>query len=104
MATDTYAKLIFLDSANCPAGERMWVLVTRRLADGTYEGRLDNEPQCVRTVRPDDMVQFSPRHIIDIMTRDQMESHLGVAERAALWGLGIAGVAILAWKIFSRRR
>jgi hypothetical protein len=61
-------KLIFkLESADpdTPSGERMWVLVDSIEPDGTFKGRLNNEPQWITDLKLDDSVSFDASHIIN---------------------------------------
>ncbi len=46
--------------------ERMWVIVTRRLRFGLYEGVLDNDASCTSAMRCGLRVVFEPRHVIQI--------------------------------------
>lgn len=48
-------------------GERMWVRVTKCLADGSYEGELDNEPTFL-DMNLGDAVAFQTKHILQIET------------------------------------
>lgn len=97
-----YAKLVFMDRDNCPSGERMWVRVARRNQDGSYEGALDNDPVCVRTIRGGEAVLFSPRHVIDVIGEEQVSRITSTAGRASWIGLGVGVAAIFLWKILSR--
>lgn len=50
------AKLIFEFTSDDPEalrGERMWVLLDERLADGTFRGRLNNEPGTIADLKLD---------------------------------------------------
>lgn len=61
-------KLIFRfesDDPEAPGGERMWVLVDEVNADGTFCGRLNNEPRWIQDIRLDDPVIFDASHIIN---------------------------------------
>lgn len=61
-------KLIFRftsDDPEAPAAERMWVLVDERLPDGSFRGRLNNEPRHIADLKFDDPVSFQPCHIIN---------------------------------------
>lgn len=71
LAEGDYAKLIFrythLDKnkdSKEPSGERMWVKISRKTADG-YEGLLDNDPQVVTSLSAGDQIMFDAKHIID---------------------------------------
>ena len=57
-------KLIFgfnSDEPDAPRAERMWVLVDECLTDGSFRGRLDNEPRHIQDLKPDDTVWFGAR-------------------------------------------
>lgn len=58
-------KLVFL-TGDEDGGERMWVTVTERTADGTYVGRLDNEPIVVTELQVGARIEFGPRHVIAV--------------------------------------
>ena len=61
-------KLIFRLSSpdpGSPGGERMWVLVDSIDADGTFRGRLNNEPRCIKDLKLDDPLVFNASHIIN---------------------------------------
>jgi hypothetical protein len=47
-------------------GERMWVEVIGRHPDGTYAGRLSNDPQVLTELSYGDPIEFSPSHVIAI--------------------------------------
>lgn len=57
------AKLNFLNAGT--RGERMWVLITRRLQDGGYVGTLADKPDITLLLRGD-VVRFGPEHVIEI--------------------------------------
>lgn len=48
-----------------PRAERMWVLVDQVLADGSFRGRLNNEPHYIHDLKLDDPVSFGACHIIN---------------------------------------
>lgn len=61
-------KLIFRfesDDPEAPGAERMWVLVEEIRKDGTFKGRLDNDPKYIQDLKSDDPVIFSACHIIN---------------------------------------
>jgi hypothetical protein len=61
-------KLIFRFESNdpkAPSAERMWVLVEEICSDGTFRGRLDNEPRYIADLRIEDPVEFKPCHIVN---------------------------------------
>ena len=43
----------------------MWVRVVRRLDDGAYVGRLDNDPLFI-DIEPGDTVRFEARHVCQV--------------------------------------
>ena len=45
--------------------ERMWVIVGDRVGNG-YQGTLDNQPYSTDLMKPGMIVQFQPRHVIQI--------------------------------------
>jgi hypothetical protein len=47
-------------------GERMWVVVKRRIRFGLYEGLLDNDPLSKGSLKSGTKVVFEARHIIQI--------------------------------------
>jgi hypothetical protein len=60
-------KLIFTFDSNdpeAPRAERMWVLVDEVLSDGSFLGRLNNEPQHITDLKFNDPISFKPCHII----------------------------------------
>lgn len=62
-------KLIFRRRVKDAVAERMWVRVFKRMADGVYEGVLDNEPlyDLKEVIQCDDVVYFRPEHVADIL-------------------------------------
>lgn len=61
-------KLIFLFESTdpeAPGGERMWVLVDSVEADGTFKGRLNNDPKWIKDLQADDPLTFDASHIIN---------------------------------------
>jgi hypothetical protein len=61
-------KLIFkfdTDDPEAPGGERMWVLVDSVEPDGTFRGRLNNEPRWITDLKLDDPLSFNASHIIN---------------------------------------
>ncbi len=61
-------KLIFCftsDDPAAPSAERMWVLVDEVLADGSFRGRLNNEPRHIQDLKLDDPVSFQACHVIN---------------------------------------
>jgi hypothetical protein len=79
-----FAQLIFLflvDGEEHPTGERMWVIVRERTADG-YLGVLRNEPVSVEEGDEPSFgfeLPFEPRHVIDALEYDE-ESRAIAAE------------------------
>jgi hypothetical protein len=63
--------LIFEPTTSKECGERMWCIVTEN-DKGEYIGTLNNIPVSL-PYQPDDLVQFSAKHIIDIDTLDDEE-------------------------------
>lgn len=62
-----FAKLIFVSEDG--GGERMWVNVTKVLADG-YVGTLTNHPCCTEGVKHGDLIPFKKEHVIDVHVID----------------------------------
>ncbi len=62
--TGDSAKLIFM-AKDGEASERMWVRVTGRTGS-TYRGVLDSDPIVLTSLKANDVVKFSPRHVIEI--------------------------------------
>ena len=61
-------KLIFCfssDDPEAPRAERMWVLVDEVLPDGSFRGRLNNEPRHIQDLKLDDPVSFEACHVIN---------------------------------------
>jgi hypothetical protein len=61
-------KLIFRfesDDPEAPGAERMWVLVDEIGQDGTFKGRLDNDPKYIQDLKAEDPISFSACHIIN---------------------------------------
>ncbi|MCU7374676.1 DUF2185 domain-containing protein [Paucibacter sp. O1-1] len=61
-------KLIFCfssDDPEAPRAERMWVLVDELRSDGSFCGRLNNEPRYIHDLKCDDPVLFQPCHVIN---------------------------------------
>jgi hypothetical protein len=61
-------KLVFCFESSdpeAPRAERMWVLVDELLPDGSFRGRLNNEPRHIRDLKLDDPVSFRPCHVIN---------------------------------------
>lgn len=61
-------KLIFVfesDDPEAPRAERMWVLVDAVNDDGSFAGRLDNQPQWIKDLQYGDAVRFDASHIIN---------------------------------------
>jgi hypothetical protein len=61
-------KLIFRFKSSdpgAPSAERMWVLVEDVLPDGSFRGRLDNEPKYISDLKVNDPIAFQPCHIIN---------------------------------------
>lgn len=59
-------KLVFEPTRKRDLGERMFVRVDAREADGSYTGTLKNDPTLNLGIGPGDLVRFEPRHVIDI--------------------------------------
>lgn len=73
-------KLIFRfgsDDPAAPAAERMWVMVDECLADGGFQGRLNNEPRHIKDLKFDDPVVLVPCHVINT----QLDDHDNLVER-----------------------
>ena len=61
-------KLIFsftIEDPGAPGAERMWVLVDEVLPDGSFRGRVNNEPRHIIDLKLDDPVSFRPCHVIN---------------------------------------
>lgn len=67
-------KLVFgidTEDPEAPGAERMWVIVEELLPDGSFRGRLDNEPCYIADLKPGDLVHFEPCHIIHTQHHDE---------------------------------
>lgn len=67
-------KLIFRfesDDPEAPRAERMWVLVDELRPDGSFCGRLNNEPRHIIDLKVDDVVTFQPCHVINTEHDDE---------------------------------
>ncbi|RYE18916.1 MAG: DUF2185 domain-containing protein, partial [Sphingobacteriaceae bacterium] len=53
-----------------PSAERMWVLLEAINDDGTYTGKLDNDPFYIKDLKAGDEVRFGSEHIIQYQTLD----------------------------------
>ncbi len=53
-----------------PNAERMWVEVERAHPDGTYAGRLTNEPIVISSLHPSASITFESKHVAGIALRD----------------------------------
>jgi uncharacterized protein YegJ (DUF2314 family) len=62
-----YVKVIFETALPGRPGERMWLLVDGRTADGDYVGTLTNRPVIVTGVEQGDSVEFGVENVIDII-------------------------------------
>jgi len=61
-------KLIFKFEStdpDAPLAERMWVIVEEVCSNGTFRGRLDNEPRYIADLKIGDQIDFKPSHIIN---------------------------------------
>ncbi len=68
VAVGEVVKLIFRfesDDPEAPGAERMWVIVEEICDDGTFKGRLDNEPAHIADLKLGDPIEFDARHIIN---------------------------------------
>ena len=66
-------KLIFRPTKQDPrvaGSERMWVIVTKDLGDGRYEGTLDNEPVGLKSVKCGDTITFHHDDIMNIFDKN----------------------------------
>ena len=66
-------KLIFCfssDDSVAPRAERMWVVVDEVLPDGSFRGRLNNDPRHIQDLMLNDPVSFQPCHIINTQHDD----------------------------------
>lgn len=86
-----FAKLIFrinVDDPKNPApAERMWVIVRERIAGG-YLGVLDNDPDALAENEEfwsGIELPFEPRHIINILPRDESSIKLAKETPRRLW-------------------
>jgi hypothetical protein len=62
-------KLVFVLDPPPPSGpnaERMWVEVALAHPDGSYEGRLTNQPAVIPALVPSTLIAFEPRHVAGI--------------------------------------
>ena len=69
-------KLIFRfesDEPDAPAAERMWVIIEAINKDGTFIGKLDNDPFHIKDIKAGDEVRFSREHIIQYNTIDDLD-------------------------------
>lgn len=72
-------KLIFAfqsDDPKAPQAERMWVLVDSFDSDGTFKGRLDNDPYWIQDIKYGDPITFDVSHIINTEHDGQDENNL----------------------------
>lgn len=46
--------------------EQLWVEVVEHARDGSYVGKLDDDPRIVRGLKDGDMVDFEPRHVVGL--------------------------------------
>lgn len=72
-------KLIFRfesDDPEAPGAERMWVLVDEVGQDGTFKGRLDNDPKYIQDLKAEDPISFSACHIINTEHDDDDDDNL----------------------------
>jgi len=61
-------KLIFIfesDDPEAPRAERMWVVVDAIDANGSFTGRLNNQPRWIKDLKLDDPIAFDASHIIN---------------------------------------
>ena len=61
-------KLIFrFESSDpkAPSAERMWVIVEEVRSNGTFRGRLDNEPRYITDLKIGAHIEFEPCHVIN---------------------------------------
>lgn len=74
-------KLAFHQRWITPVGERMWVKILRRDAEG-YVGRLANEPEFIIALQLGDEVRFTMKNVIKIFSADDIA--IALRERAAV--------------------
>lgn len=74
VAVGEHVKLIFAfqsDDPEAPGAERMWVIVESIDGEGSYTGRLDNEPRHIEDLELGDLVSFRDFHIIQTSHEDE---------------------------------
>lgn len=60
-----------LRDPDCPRAERMWVEVCDVLESGIIRGHLTNEPVCIPSLCPGDVIEFEWRHVAQVyVTKD----------------------------------
>lgn len=67
VAVGEVVKLIFAfepSGPDAPSAERMWVTVDEICPDGSFVGRLDNDPACIVDLKHGEKITFSACHII----------------------------------------
>ncbi|MEJ7804897.1 MAG: DUF2185 domain-containing protein [Telluria sp.] len=77
IAPGAIVKLVFLFESDNPENwraERMWVSVDFVGPDGTFRGRLDNDPRYIKDLQCGDVVLFDARHIINIHGIDDRDN------------------------------
>lgn len=67
-----------------PGAERMWVEIRQPLSEGHYVGILTNHPQHIRHLAQMDEVVFEPRHIAEVMIRQDDPRHVKRSDQKAL--------------------
>jgi hypothetical protein len=68
VASGEDVKLIFgftSDDPEAPSAERMWVRVDEVMPDGSFRGRLNNDPYYIRDLKAGDPVAFGSCHVIN---------------------------------------
>jgi hypothetical protein len=76
LKTGDIVKLIFRfesDEPNMPVAERMWVMIEVINDDGTFVGKLDNDPFHIKDIKAGNEVIFSREHIIQYDTIDDLD-------------------------------
>ncbi|WP_183581124.1 immunity protein Imm33 domain-containing protein [Mucilaginibacter sp. X5P1] len=69
-------KLIFRfesDEPDVPAAERMWVIIEIINEDGSFVGKLNNDPFHIKDIKLGNKVRFSRQHIIQYNTLNDLD-------------------------------
>ncbi|MEM6503300.1 MAG: DUF2314 domain-containing protein [Cyanobacteria bacterium P01_C01_bin.89] len=63
------------EAASMPRAERMWVEVCQILSGRCFRGHLTNQPQCIKSLNPGDIIEFEARHVAQIYLRKGDPKH-----------------------------